>query len=105
VRPTISGFMHPSDPTRRKLPSFESAYEIVLTDAKFITKQQYSGDIWPLKVKRNCIVDKSLSKFILFSYLKMQYVFSLITFVSLVFSFSAVYEWIRLTFIFILIEF
>ena len=87
VRPTISGFMHP------------------LTDAKFITKQQYSGDIWPLKVKRNCIVDKSLSKFILFSYLKMQYVCSLITFVSLVFSFSAVYEWIRLTFIFILIVF
>jgi hypothetical protein len=65
--------MHPSDPTRRKIPSFESAYEIVLTDAKFITKQQYSGDIWPLKVKRNCIVDKSLSKFILFSYLKMQW--------------------------------
>ncbi len=30
---------------------------------------------------------------------------SLITFVSLVFSFSAVYEWIRLTFIFILILF
>jgi hypothetical protein len=55
--PTIFGFMHPSDPTRTKIPSFESAYEIVLTDAKFITKQQYSSDLWPLKVKRNCIVD------------------------------------------------
>jgi hypothetical protein len=34
---TISGFyMHPTDPTRTKIPSFESAYEIVLTDAKFI---------------------------------------------------------------------
>ena len=55
--PTIFGFMHPSDPTRTKIPSFESAYETVLTDAKFITKQQYSSDLWPLKVKRNCIVD------------------------------------------------
>ena len=57
---TISGFMHPSDPTGTEIPSFESAYEIILTDAKFITKQQYSSDLWPLKVKRNCIVDKSL---------------------------------------------
>jgi hypothetical protein len=32
----------------------------------------------------------------------MQYVWSLITLVSLVFSFSAVYQWIRLTSLFIL---
>ena len=44
----ISGFMHPSNPTRTKIPSFESAYEIVLTDAKFITKQQYSIAIYGL---------------------------------------------------------
>jgi energy-coupling factor transporter transmembrane protein EcfT len=35
----------------------------------------------------------------------MQYVWSLITLVSLVFSFSAVYQWIRLTSLFILIVF
>ena len=32
--------MHPSDPTRTNILSFESAYDIVLTDAKLITKQQ-----------------------------------------------------------------
>ena len=26
-----------------------------------ITKQQYSSDLWPLKIKRNCIVDKSFA--------------------------------------------
>jgi hypothetical protein len=25
------------------------------------TKHQYSSDLWPLKIKRNCIVDKSLA--------------------------------------------
>ena len=43
--PTISDFMHPSDPTRTTIASFESAYEIVPTDVKFITKQQYSSDL------------------------------------------------------------
>jgi hypothetical protein len=38
-------------------------------------------------------------------YKKMQYVWSLITLVSLVFSFSAVYQWIRLISLFILIVF
>jgi hypothetical protein len=42
-------------------PQFDSAQEIVFTDVKFITKQQYSSDLWPLKIKRNCIVDKSLA--------------------------------------------
>jgi hypothetical protein len=28
---------------------------------KCITKHQYSSDLWPLKMKRNCIVDKSLA--------------------------------------------
>ena len=46
---------------RIKIPPFDSAYEIVLTDVKCITKQQYSSDLWPLKIKRNCIVDKSLA--------------------------------------------
>ena len=27
-------------------------------DVKCITKHQYSSDLWPLKIKRNCIVDK-----------------------------------------------
>ena len=31
---------------------------MVLTDVKCITKHQYSSDLWPLKIKRNCIVDK-----------------------------------------------
>jgi ankyrin repeat protein len=26
------------------------------TDVKCITKHQYSSDLWPLKIKRNCIV-------------------------------------------------
>jgi hypothetical protein len=30
-------------------------------DVKCITKQQYLSDLWPLKIKRNCIVDKSLA--------------------------------------------
>jgi hypothetical protein len=60
---TILGFMHPSDPTRTKIPSFESPYEILLTDAKLITKQHYSSDLWPLKMKRNsCIVLTNRSK-------------------------------------------
>jgi hypothetical protein len=45
------------------MPPFDSALEIVLiTDVKCITKHQYSSDLWPLsvKIKRNCIVDKSL---------------------------------------------
>ena len=28
---------------------------------KCITKHQYSSDLWPLKIRRNCIVDKSLA--------------------------------------------
>jgi hypothetical protein len=28
---------------------------------KAVTRQQYSSDLWPLKIKRNCIVDKSLA--------------------------------------------
>jgi hypothetical protein len=31
------------------------------TDVKCITKHQYSNDLWPFKIKRNCIVDKSLA--------------------------------------------
>jgi hypothetical protein len=45
------------------LVPFDSALEIVPnTDVKCITKQQYSSDVWPLslKIKRNCIVHKSL---------------------------------------------
>jgi hypothetical protein len=44
-----------------KIPPFHSAKEIVLTVAKSVTKHQYSSDLWPLKIKRNCIVDKSLA--------------------------------------------
>jgi hypothetical protein len=46
-----------------KISPFDSAYEIVLTDVKCITKakHKYSSDLWPLKIKRNCIVDKSLT--------------------------------------------
>ena len=53
----------PNGAIRIKIPPFDSALEIVLiTDVKCITKQQYSSDLWPLslKIKRNCIVDKSL---------------------------------------------
>jgi hypothetical protein len=53
----------PNGAIRIKIPPFDSALEIVLiTGVKCITKQQYSSDLWPLslKVKRNCIVDKSL---------------------------------------------
>ena len=46
---------------RIKIQSFDSAQEIVFTDVKCITEQQYSSDLWPLKIKRNCIVDKSLA--------------------------------------------
>jgi hypothetical protein len=46
-------------PIRTKIPPFDLAYEIVLTDVKCITKQQNSSDLWPLEVKRDCI-DKSL---------------------------------------------
>ena len=46
-------------------------------DVKCITKQQNSSDLWPLKVNRDCIVDKSLKIYL------MQYVRFLITFVSL----------------------
>ena len=42
-------------PIRTKIPPFDSAEEIILTDVKCITKQQYSSDLWPLKDKRNCI--------------------------------------------------
>jgi hypothetical protein len=46
---------------RTEIPLFDSAKTIiVLTDVKCITKQHYSCDLWPLKVKRNCIVDRSL---------------------------------------------
>ena len=48
---------------RTKIPPFDLAYEIVLTDVKCITKQQNSSDLWPFKVKRDCIVDKSLKNF------------------------------------------
>jgi hypothetical protein len=30
-------------------------------DVKCITKHLYSSDLWPLKIKRNCIVDKSVA--------------------------------------------
>ena len=46
---------------RIKIPPFDSAKEIAFTDVKCITKQQCSSDLWPLKIKRNCIVDKSLA--------------------------------------------
>jgi hypothetical protein len=71
-------------------------------DVKCITKQQNSSDLWPLKVKRVCIVDKSLK---IIKLIKNAVVRFLITFVSLVFSFSAVYQWICLIFLFILIVF
>ena len=48
----------------KKATPFDSASEIVLMDVKCITKQHYSSDLWPLKIKRNwsnCIVDKSLA--------------------------------------------
>jgi hypothetical protein len=84
-----------------KIPPFDSALEFVLiTDVKCITKQQYSSDLWhlSLKAKRNCIVDKSLKTIkLIIKKCSSQYVWSLITLVSLVFSFSAVYQWIRLT--------
>jgi hypothetical protein len=51
----------PNGAIRIKIPPFDSAYEIVLTDFKCIIKHQYSSDLWPLKIKRNCIVDKSLA--------------------------------------------
>jgi hypothetical protein len=91
-------------PIRTKTPPFDSAQANVLTDVKCITKQQYSSDLWPLKVKRNCfdIVDKLLK---IIKLIKNAVRLTLITLVSLVFSFSAVYQWIRLTFLFILIVF
>jgi hypothetical protein len=111
-----SVFVMPNGAIRIKIPPFDSALEIVLimdvkciTNISMITKQQYSSDLWPLslKAKRNCIVDKSLKiiKLIYSNYKKRQYVWSLITLVSLVFSFSAVYQWIRLTSLFTLIVF
>jgi hypothetical protein len=48
----------------KKATPFDSAQEIVLTDVKCNTKHQYSSDLWPLKVKRNCIVDKSLAVYV-----------------------------------------
>jgi hypothetical protein len=47
---------------RIKIPPFDSAQKIVLKDVKCITKHQYSSDLWPLKIKRNCIVDKSRAR-------------------------------------------
>ena len=49
----------PNMPIRIKIPPFDSSEEIVLTDVKCITKQQYSSDLWPLslKAKRYCIVE------------------------------------------------
>ena len=37
-------------------------------DVKCITKHQYSSNLWPLKIKRNCIVDKSLAVRIVYLY-------------------------------------
>ena len=54
-------FVMPNSAIRIKIPPFDSAQEIVLTDVKCITKHQYSNDLWPLKIKRHCIVDKSLA--------------------------------------------
>jgi hypothetical protein len=48
---------------RIQILPFDSALEIVLlTVVIYISKQQYSSDLWPLslKMKRNCVVDKSL---------------------------------------------
>ena len=54
-------FAMPNGAIRIKIPPFDSALEIVLImDVKCITKQQYSSDLWPLSLKANCIVDKSL---------------------------------------------
>jgi hypothetical protein len=36
--------------------------------AEEATKHQYSSDLWPLKIKRNCIVDKSLAVRIVYLY-------------------------------------
>ena len=47
--------------------------------------------LWPLKDKRNCIVHKSLK---IIKLIKNAIHLTLITFVLLVFSFSAVYHWI-----------
>jgi hypothetical protein len=41
-----------------------SVRKIVLMDVKCITKQHNSSDLWPLKVNRDCIVDKSLKIYI-----------------------------------------
>jgi hypothetical protein len=51
----------PNASNKDKNTIVDSAQEIVFTDVKCITKQQYSSDLWPLKIKRNCIVDKSLA--------------------------------------------
>ena len=32
-----------------------------MSNVLLLIKQQYSSDLWPLKIKRNCIVDKSLA--------------------------------------------
>jgi hypothetical protein len=54
-------FVMPKWRNKDKNTAVDSALEIVLiTGVKCITKQQYSSDLWPLKIKRNCVVDKSL---------------------------------------------
>ena len=35
--------------------------KLYLRMSNVLLKHQYSSDIWPLKIKRNCIVDKSLA--------------------------------------------
>ena len=62
VRLHVLVFVLPNDTIRIKIPPFDSALEIVITDVKCITKRQYSSGLWPLslKAKRNCIVDKLL---------------------------------------------
>jgi hypothetical protein len=67
LRRLISGTILP---LRTKIPLFDSAKTIVLTDVKCIPKQHYFSDLWPLKIKRNCIVDISLK---ILNELKMQY--------------------------------
>ena len=46
---------------RKRHRSIQRKKLIVLTDVKCITKHPYSSDLWPLKMKRNCIVEKSLA--------------------------------------------
>ena len=70
-------------------------------DAKFISKQQYSSDLWPSKDKRKLyIVEKSLK---IIKRIKNSVRLILDNCRIVGYPFLAVYQWIHLTFRFILI--